>query len=147
MGFMAGGDRRWSAGIHDDDRAGGFEPLIAGMRGVRDRRAACIIVGQDGGEQIGRRRTHAVEQGKMTVAVAEESQHRHHPIHGIEQRRRGQRVARREDLPQRQQVDQNLDQRTRIAADMAAIGQNLPVELFAEPFGSGADMTGLRLHA
>ena len=42
---------------------------------------------------------------------------------------RRRHVARREGLAQRQQVEQQLDQRARIAADMAAVGQHLAAEL------------------
>ena len=38
-------------------------------------------------------------------------------------------VARRERLAQRQQIEQQLDQRAGIAADVAAVGQDLPLEL------------------
>ena len=38
-------------------------------------------------------------------------------------------VARRERLAQRQEIEQQLDQRAGIAADVAAVGQDLPIEL------------------
>ena len=34
---------------------------------------------------------------------------------------------------QRQQIEQELDQRAGIAADMAAVGQDLPLQLVGEP--------------
>ena len=55
--------------------------------------------------------------------MAEEAQHRHHAVDRIDQRRRRHEVARGERLAQRQQVEQELDQRARIAADVAAVGQ------------------------
>ena len=104
-----------------------LDPLVAGMRRVGERRAARVVIGQDGGEQVGRRRAHAVEQRESAVAVPEEAQHRHHAVDGVEQRRRRRDVARGERLPQRQQVDQQLDQRAGIAADVSAVGQDLPL--------------------
>ncbi len=92
-------------------------------------------------------RPHAVEQRKAAVAVAEEAQHRHHAVDGVEQRRRRRNVAGRERGAQRQQVDQDLDQRTGIAADVAAVGQDLALELVAEPLGGAADVTLLARHA
>ena len=129
MRLLADRERRRAAGIHQDDGAGGFDALIAGMRRVGDRRAAGVVIGEDGGEQVGRRRPHAVEQREIAVAMPEEAQHRHHAVDGVEQRRRRRDVARREHLAQRQEIEQQLDQRARIAADMAAVGQDLPLEL------------------
>ncbi len=41
---------------------------------------------------------------------------------------------------QRQQIDQQLDQRAGIAADVAAVGQDLPLELLAQPLDRDADV-------
>ena len=41
-------------------------------------------------------------------------------------------VARREGLAQRQQIEQQLDQRAGIAADVPAVGQDLALELVGE---------------
>ena len=46
--------------------------------------------------------------------------------------RRRRDVARLERLPQRQEIEQQLDQRAGIAADVAAVGQDLPVELVGD---------------
>src|SRR2546421_7254083 len=43
---------------------------------------------EHGGEPIAGRRSHPVEQGEIAVAVAEEPQHRHHAVDGIDQGRR-----------------------------------------------------------
>ena len=66
---------------------------------------------------------------EIAVAVAEEAQHRHHAVDGVVERGGGAHVARREGLAQRQQIEQQFDQRAGIAADMAAVGQDLPLEL------------------
>src|SRR4051794_41909232 len=58
------------------------------MGRIREGCAPSVVVGQDGGEQIGRRGSHAVEQREIPVAVAEEPQHRHHAVDGVEQRQR-----------------------------------------------------------
>ncbi len=79
--------------------------------------------------------------------MTEEAQHRHHAVDGIEQRGRRRNVAGGEHLPQRQQVEQQLDQCAGIAADVAAIGKDLPLQLVAEPLGGAADMARLVGHA
>ena len=74
----------------------------------------------------GKRRAHAVEMREGAVAVAEEAHHRHHAVDGVVELRRRRDVARLEGLPQRQEIEQQLDQRAGIAADVAAVGQDLP---------------------
>ena len=147
MRLRAHRQRRRRAGIHQHHGAIGFDPLIARMGRVRDRRAARIVIGQDGGEQVGRRRPHAVEQGEAAVAMAEEAQHRHHPVDGVEEGLGGRQVAGREQLAQRQEIDQKLDQGARIAADMAAVRKDLPLQLVAQPLGGRAAVPGLPGHA
>ena len=66
---------------------------------------------------------------EVAVAVPEEAQHRHHAVDRVVERGGGGDVARREGLAQRQQIEQQLDQRAGIAADVAAVGQDLAVEL------------------
>ena len=50
-------------------------------------------------------------------------------------------------VPQRQQIDQELDQRAGIAADVSAVGQDLPLQLVDEPLGGAADVPLLSGHA
>ena len=57
------------------------------------------------------------------------AQHRRHPADGREQRRVGRLAARGEALAQRQQVEQQLDEGPRIAADVAAVGEDLALQL------------------
>ena len=143
MGVVADAGRRRRAGVDDDSGLAGVEALEAGMRHVRHRRAVGVVIGEQRGEQVGRGRAHAVEQGEIAVAVPEEAQHRHHAVDRIEQRRRRRDVARGKSLPQRQEVDQELDQRARIARDVAAVGQNLPLQFVGQLLGRGADVTRL----
>ena len=147
MRVLAHRDRRRAAGIHQYQRAAGLDPLVAGMRRAGERRAARIVVGQHGGEDVGRGRTHAVEQREIAVAVPEEAQHRHHAVDGVEQRRRRRDVARREDRAQRQEIGHQFEQRAGIAADMPAVRQDLALQLLGEPLGGGADVALLPRHA
>ena len=106
MRLLAERERRHAAGVQDDEGAGGLDALKAGMGRVRDRRAAGVVIGEDGGQLVPRRRTHAVEQSEMPVAMPEEAQHRHHAVDRVEQRRRRRNVARGEYLAQREEIDQ-----------------------------------------
>src|SRR5512133_3253657 len=54
--------RRRAAGIHQDQLARALQALVTGMRRVRERRAAGVVVGENGGDEIGWRRPHAVEE-------------------------------------------------------------------------------------
>src|SRR5258708_16437181 len=85
--------------------------------------------GGRGGDECGRGRAHAIEEGEVAGAVPEEAQHRHHSIDGIEQRGRRHEVASGERAGQRQKVQQRLDQRAGIAADVASVRQDLPRQL------------------
>ena len=75
----------------------GVDALIAGMRRVRHRRAARVVIGEHGGEQVDLGRAHAVELREIAVAVAEEAQHRHHAVDGVVERRRRLRRCAREN--------------------------------------------------
>ena len=147
MRFLADRDRRRLAGVHQQRGLPGVDALIAGMRRVRHRRAARVVIGEHGGEQIDRRRPHAVELREIAVGVAEEAQHRHHAVDGVVERGRRLQMARREQLAQRQQIDQQFDQHAGIAADMAAVGQDLPAQFVDQPARIAAQMTGLALQA
>ncbi|MBK9081505.1 MAG: hypothetical protein IPL88_05210 [Rhizobiales bacterium] len=65
--------------------------------------------------------------------MAHHAQHRQHAVDGVEELRRRLRAARGVGLPQRQQIEQQVDQARRIAADMAAVGQDLSVEFIGQP--------------
>ena len=87
-----------AAGVHQQHGRRRLDALVAGMRRVRQRRAARVVIGEHGGEQIGRRRAHAVEQREVAVAVAEEAQHRHHAVDGVESAGGGAMLRARERL-------------------------------------------------
>src|SRR6185436_17285105 len=95
------------------------------MRSIRDWRAPCIVIGQNGGEQIDWRGAHAIELRKVSVAVAEEAQHRHDPVDGVIERLRWLQLTSGKQLTQRQQVGQQFNQRAGISAGVAAVRQNL----------------------
>ncbi len=147
MRLLTDGQRRRPAGIHDHQAAAGLKALKAGMGRVGERRPARVVIGQDGGEEVGLGRAHAVEQREIAVAMPEEAQHRHHAVDGIEQGLRRRHVARGERGAQRQEIHQQFDQRAGIAADMSAVGQDLPRQLIGQPLGRAANMTLLTGHA
>ncbi len=95
------GDRRRSE-IADDERRAAFEPHIAGVRGGAHGRAFDVVIGEHGGERVGRRRTGAVEARHGAVGAPEEAQHRHDAVDGVGELFRRCPVARHETLPQRQ---------------------------------------------
>ncbi len=115
MGICADIRRRRRTGVDDDGHLSGVETLETGMRHACHRRAVGVVIGKQGRDQVGRRAAHAVEHRHRTVTMAKKAQHRHHAVDGVEQRRRRRDVARGKGLPQRQQVDQELDEGARIA--------------------------------
>ena len=78
---------------------------------------------------VGRGHAHAVEMGERAVAVAEQAHHGQHAVDGAQQRLGGVDLAAGEHLAKRQEVEQQFHHEARVAAGMAAIGQDLPVEL------------------
>ena len=145
MRFLAQGQRRRPASIHQQRGRSGVDALIAGMRRIRHWRAAGVVVSEHGGEQIDRRRTHAVELREIAVGMAEKTLHRHHAIDGVVERLRRLQVARGEQLAQRQQVHQQFDERAGIAADVSAVGQDLPPQFLDQAAGMAAQVAGLPL--
>src|SRR5215510_1937333 len=95
------------------------------MRSIRDRRTPRVVIGKNGREQVDWRWPHAIELRKISVAVAEEAQHRHDPVDGIVECLRWLQLACRKQLTQWQQVGQQFNKRAGITADMATIRQNL----------------------
>ena len=61
--------------------------------------------------------------------MAKQPQHRHHPVDGVEQLLRRLDAARRVSLPQRQQVEQKVDEHLWVTADVAAVREHLDVDL------------------
>ncbi len=75
--------------------------------------------------------------------MAEEAQHRHHAVDGVEQRRRRGDVSCGKGLAQRQEVAEQLDQRAGVARDVPAVGQDLPLQLVRQFARGAADVLGL----
>ena len=117
------------------------------MRRIGERRAAGVVIGQDRRHDVGQGRPHAVEMREVSVAVPEKTHHRHHPVDGVVELRRRRDVARREGMAQRQEIEQQFDQRTRVAADVPAVGQDLVVDLGDELLDGAAHVPGLAGHA
>ena len=147
MRLLADADRRRAAGVHQQHHLAELDALVAGVRRVGQRRAARVVIGEDGRHQVGQRRPHAVEMREGAVAVPEEAHHRHHAVDGVVELRRRRDVARLERLPQRQEIEQQLDQRAGIAADVAAVGQDLPFDLGDELLDRAAHVPRLPGHA
>ena len=110
--LLADIDRRRPAGVHQHHHLADLDALVTGMRRVRQRCTAGVVVGENGRHQIGQRRSHAVEVREGAVAVPEETHHRHHAVDRVVELRRRRQVARLEGLTQRQEVEQQLDQRS-----------------------------------
>src|SRR5262245_10290694 len=122
MGFLAQIEWRRPSRIHEEGSLSRIDALVAGVRSIRYRRTARIVIGEYRGEQVDRRRPHTVELREVSVAVPEKAQHRHDAIDRIVERLRRLQLACGEQLSQRQQVSQQLDERPRIATDMSAVG-------------------------
>lgn len=135
MGLGREVGRRRAAGIGDQDRRPGLDALVAAMRGAGQRRAAHVVIGKHGGKLVGRGVAGAVEAGEAAVALAEITQHRHHPVDRRQEDAGGLLAAGGEGLAERQQVEQHLEDGGRVAAGMAAVGQDLADEFLVEPLG------------
>ena len=95
MRLLAKRQRRRRAGIHEHEQSLGRHALIAGMRRVA-RPAPRARRHRQGSSPSDRRRSGpAVEQREISVAVTEETQHRHHAVDGVEQGAGGGMCGRR----------------------------------------------------
>ena len=119
--------------IHHQHGLARLDALVAGPGRVLERRGPRVVIGERCRHRVRLGRAHAIEQRQRAVAVSEQAQHRHHAIDGIEQHRRRLEAARRIGLSQGQQVVQQVDEHLRVAADVAAIGQDLAAEFVDEP--------------
>ena len=72
---------------------------------------------------------HPVHVGEGAVSMAEQAQHRQHAIDCTKKRLGNIELPARKDLAQRQEIEEEVHERLRIAADMAAIREDLPIEL------------------
>ena len=128
-------ERGRRAGIDHDHRRAALQAHITRRRNQRVGFGRALVVGQHDGECIALGRAHAVEARELPVSEPEAMQHRCYPLDGSEQRLVGFETARDEALLQRQQVEQQLHQNRRVAARMAAVGEDLPFQFFGEmPF-------------
>ena len=109
------------------------------MGRVVDRLAAHVVIGQERRQMIGGRDAHAVEMGESAVPVPEQAHHGQHAVDGVEQGFRRVDLAAGIHLAQGQEIEQKLDEDARVAAGMAAIGQDLPVELAHEESGGAPE--------
>ena len=126
------GGRRRTPGVDHQDSRSGFEPLVSRIGRIGQREPACIVIGQNGRERVGPRHPHAVESGQRPIAKPERSHHRHHAIDGVEQGRRYRHASRGIGLAKRQKIHQQVQDKARVPADMAAVGQDLTSEFVRE---------------
>ncbi len=84
---------------------------------------------------VGCGHAHAVEMAERGIAVAQQPKRGQHPVDGAQQRLRRIDAAAEEALAQGQQVEQQLHGEARIAGAVAAVGQDLPIELAHEDAG------------
>ncbi|MCH8240567.1 MAG: hypothetical protein IIB62_11075 [Proteobacteria bacterium] len=88
-------------------------------------------------ERLHWRGAHRVKTGEAVIPQPEEAQHRHHAVDGRQQLGWRRLITGDKALPQGQQIEQQLDQHCGIAADMPAIGQDLPPQLVRQRLGAG----------
>jgi hypothetical protein len=127
-GFELGGRSR----VDDRQRAAGRHPVIPGRPGFGRGLPSGPVDRRDRGEIAGGRPARAVEQGELARPVPEEAQHRQHAVDRPVQGRRGVEAAAREEEPEREQVEQQLGERLRVPAEMAAVRQDLRLQLGRE---------------
>src|ERR1700737_294783 len=146
MGSLAYREGGRSPGTHADERARVPQPLISRVGRIAERGAARIVVREYGGPEVGRGRTHPVEQGKVAVPMTEEAQHGHHAVDSVEERRGRRKVAGAKCRAEWQEINENWDQGARAAADVTPIGEDLPAELLCEPGCGRAHVALLSRH-
>ena len=76
--------RRGAAGVDDEHVSPGLDALIAGVGRVGQSLRPRVIIGEHGGEEIGGRDAHSVEQRQRAVAMAQQPQHRQHAVDRIQ---------------------------------------------------------------
>ncbi len=121
--------RRRRPGVGEHDRGGALQPHVPAAHRHDGVCRPAFVVGKDGGKRAALARTHAVETRRHAVAEAKVAQHRRHPPDGREQRGVRRLGARGVASAQRQQVEQQLHENPWIAADVAAVGRDLALQL------------------
>ena len=91
-----------------------------------------LVVDQHRGEMVRIRSPHAVEQREPSVRMAQGAQEGERAVDRPQQRPRRLQAAAGVELPQREQVEQELEELPRVAAHRAAVGKDLGVELARE---------------
>ena len=99
---------------------------------MQKRRTGGVVVTKDRRQPVRDRRAHAVEARETAVAVAEEAQCRQHAVDRPHQGRGWGFGLVGIGLAQRQEVGQKFEQHHRVARDVPAVRQDLPVELGRE---------------
>jgi hypothetical protein len=89
-------------------------------------------MGENISDRVAGRRAHAVEAAEHAVAEAHGAQHRHHAPDRLIDGFRRRSLECHEALPERQQIEQQLHQNARVAADVAAVGEDLRGKLGGE---------------
>lgn len=125
-------ERRRRADVQDQNHGPMLEADIVRLRHGRWRRFGRGIVGNNGGQRIRFRAAHAVEARERAVPETHGLEEGDHAIDGFYERAR--RVASTRDvaLAQRHEIEQDLDRNAGISADVAAVAQDLALELVAE---------------
>jgi hypothetical protein len=123
----ASGRRR--AGVDDDGGGAALQAHVARRGHRRGGLARLALIGQHHGERLAFAGVHAVEARQLTVAHAQPAQHRQHAVDGGDQGRVRLEAAGAEALPQRQHVEQQGDQRLGVATGVAAVSQDLALQL------------------
>jgi hypothetical protein len=130
-----------------DDGHACAQPLVPGMRSALHRLGAGVVVDEDGREVMRGGDPHAVEMRQRAVPMPEQAEHRQHAIDGADERLRGLKAAARLDLPKRQEIEQEIHEHARVAAGMAAVREDLTIELADEVSGRPTEKTAEALAA
>jgi hypothetical protein len=120
------------AHVGDHHRPSRLQALVAGMRRARRRRGVGFVVDQHGGEMVGVRSPHAVEQREPPVRMAQGAQEGKRAVDCPHQRPRRLQAAAGVELPEGEKIEQELEEQPRVPAHRAAVGKDLGVELARE---------------
>ena len=124
--------RRRAASVDQRQRAVRLQPLIAGLRRLQGRGPARFLMRQHIGEAVAGRCAGAVEQGQRAIAMLHHPQHRQSARNGAFHGFGRLEAAGGENLAQGQKIKQQIERRLGVAADMAAVGEDLPFQLRAQ---------------
>src|SRR4029078_6377275 len=128
----ADGRDRGRTDIGDQLGAAALDPRITGVWRRAEGRGLDIVIGEHGGERVRGRGAATIEARETPAAETEEPQHRHGSVDRVGHLCRRQPVARDEALPERQEIEQEVNQGRWVPRDMPAIGENLPLKLLVE---------------